>query len=189
MQPKNIETLCNSVTKVVLNDQPGLTADIVRTSEKFKNILKMFAQCHKFYDASFLSDDSIEQLSKFKCTHLKFNTNFIYMHYCYLGQAITNFMDAFRKSFPKATVPVKMHMLEEHTVAWVQKWHVGFGLLGEQGAESIHAKFNALHRTYCSIHDKLQHYQCVMKEHLISIAPQNVAAIPVITKRPKYSME
>ena len=80
-------------------------------------------------------------------------------------------------------------MLEEHTVAWVQKWHVGFGLLGEQGAESIHAKFNALHRTYCSIHDKLQHYQCVMKEHLISIAPQNVAAIPVITKRPKYSME
>ena len=84
----------------------------MRTSEKFKNILKMFAQCHKVYDASFLSDDSIEKLSKFKCTHLKFNTNFIHMHYCYLGQAITNFMDAFRKSFPKATVPVKMHMLE-----------------------------------------------------------------------------
>ena len=72
-----------------------------------------------------------------------------------------------------------MHLLEDHTVAWVQKWHEGFGLLGEQGAESIHAKFNALHRTYASIHEKLQHYQCVMKEHLISIAPQNVAALPV----------
>ena len=98
-------------------------------------------------------------------------------------------MDAFRKSFPKATVPVKMHLLEDHTVAWVQKWHVGFGLLGEQGAESIHAKFNALHRTYASIQEKLQHYQCVMKEHLISIAPENVAAIPVVAKRPKYSKE
>ena len=42
---------------------------------------------------------------------------------------------------------------------------------------------------YASIHEKLQHYQCVMKEHLISIAPQNVAAIPVVTKRPKYSKE
>eukprot|EP00731_Ephydatia_muelleri_P039171 Em1171g1a len=51
----------------------------------------------------------------------------------------------------------------------VQKWHVGFGLLGEQGAESIHAKFDALHRTHALIHEKLQH---VMKEHLISIAPE-----------------
>ena len=65
MQPKNIETLCNSLNKVVVNDQPGLTADIVKTSEKFKNILEMFATCHKLYDASFLSGDSIEQLSKF----------------------------------------------------------------------------------------------------------------------------
>ena len=48
MQPKNIETLCNSLNEVVVNDQPGLTADIVKTSEKFKNILEMFATCHKF---------------------------------------------------------------------------------------------------------------------------------------------
>ena len=95
-------------------------------------------------------------------------------------------MDAFRKSFPKATVPRKMHLLEDHTVAWVQKWHVGFGLLGEQGAESIHDKFNALH----SIDTReAQHYQCIMKEHLISTAPENVAAIPVVAKRPKYSKE
>lgn len=79
MQPKNIETLCNSLTKVVVNDQPGLTADIVRTSEKFKNILKMFATCHQLYDASLLSADSIEQLSKFKRTHFKFNTDFVHI--------------------------------------------------------------------------------------------------------------
>ena len=38
-QPKNIETLCNSLTKVVVNDEPSLTADILKTSEKFQNIL------------------------------------------------------------------------------------------------------------------------------------------------------
>lgn len=32
-----------------------------------------------------------------------------------------------------------MHMLEEHVVPWLRMWHVGFGLMGEQGAESIHA--------------------------------------------------
>ena len=40
-----------------------------------------------------------------------------------------------------------MHMLEEHVVSWIQKWGVGFGLMGEQGAESIHAHFNSLSRT------------------------------------------
>ena len=167
--------------KVVVNDEPSLTADILKMSEKFQNVLEMFATCHKLYDSSFLSGDSIQQLSKCK---RKLNTDFVH-----IGQAITNFMDTFRKSFPKATVPVKMHLLEDHTVACVQKWHVGFGLLGEQGAEFIHAKFNALHRTYASIHEKLQHYQCVTKEHLISIAPENVAAIPVVAKRPKYSKD
>ena len=119
----------------MLNDEPSLTADILKTSEKFQNILEMFATCHKLYDASFLSGDGIQQLSRFKRKTLKLNTDFVH-----IGQAITNFMDAFRKSFPKATVPVKMHLLEDHTVAWVQKWHVGFGLLGEQGAEPIHSK-------------------------------------------------
>ena len=38
-------------------------------------------------------------------------------------------------------------MLEEHVVSWIQKWGVGFGLMGEQGAESIHAHFNSLSRT------------------------------------------
>ena len=29
-QPMNIETLCNSLTKVVVNDKPSLTADILK---------------------------------------------------------------------------------------------------------------------------------------------------------------
>ena len=134
---------------------------------------------HHFYLATALNNLVSSSI------HILNHTEFVHI----IGQAITTFMDAFRESFPKATVPVKMHLLEDHTVPWLQKWHVGFGLLGEQGAESIHAKFNALHRTYASIHEKLQHYQCVMKEHLMSIAPQNVAALPVKTKKPKYSME
>ena len=78
-----------------------------------------------------------------------------------------------------------MHLLEDHTLEWARNWHAGFGLLGEQGAESIHARFNVLHRTFSSMHDRLQHMTSVMREHLISIDPQNLAALPIPVKRPR----
>ena len=93
-------------------------------------------------------------------------------------------MTFFRESFPQATVPIKMHLLEDHAVPWAKSFHVGFGLLGEQGAESIHAKFTRLSLSYTAITDKVQHLLCIVnllcivKEHLISISPQVVAAIP-----------
>ena len=59
---------------------------------------------------------------------------------------IEKFMTFYRDTFPDATVIPKMHFLEEHTVHWLRKWGVGFGLMGEQGAESIHAYFNSLGR-------------------------------------------
>ena len=87
-------------------------------------------------------------------------------------------MEHFRSSFPNCSITLKMHMLEEHTVPWAKRTYVEFGLLGEQGAESIHARFNSLQRMYHSIHDPVERLSLIMKEHLLSIAPQNVAAIP-----------
>ena len=53
-------------------------------------------------------------------------------------------MKFYRETFPWASVLPKMHMLEEHVVSWLRMWHIGFGMMGEQGAESIHAHFNQL---------------------------------------------
>ena len=77
------------------------------------------------------------------------------------------------------------HMLEDHATEWVRLTHVGFGLLGEQGAESIHAKFNSLGRAYTAIPDRVERLKYIMKEHLVSIAPDMVAAIPPPKKRKK----
>jgi hypothetical protein len=74
-------------------------------------------------------------------------------------------------------------MLEEHVVPWLRKWHVGFGLLGEQGIESIHAHFNSLGRTYRSIPEEVTRLHYLLKEHLLHIAPENVAAAPDIKRR------
>ena len=97
-------------------------------------------------------------------------------------------MECYRESFPTATVLPKMHMLEEHVVPWLRRWHVGFGMMGEQGAESIHAYFNSLGRTYRGIPDPVQRPKQTMKEHLLHVAPANIAAKPTIKKRKKDSV-
>ena len=47
----------------------------------------------------------------------------------------------------------KLHLLEEHVVNQMiyQYLGSGLGLLGEQGGELIHAKFNSLLRVYADI--------------------------------------
>ena len=49
-------------------------------------------------------------------------------------------------AFPDSSISPKMHLLEDHIIPWAKEWHVGFGLLGEQGAESIHARVH-IHAT------------------------------------------
>lgn len=96
-------------------------------------------------------------------------------------------MEFYRATFPKSTVLPKMHMLESHVIPWLRKWHVGFGLMGEQGAESIHKYFNSLNQTYRSIADPVRRLKSVMTEHLLHIAPANIDAKPLAKKRKKES--
>ena len=78
-----------------------------------------------------------------------------------------------------------MHMLEDHAVEWVKQRNVGFGLLGEQGAESIHARFNNLGRTYACLPKGEERLKSIVKAHLIGIDPNNVVARPPPAKRRK----
>ena len=41
--------------------------------------------------------------------------------------------------------------MEDHEVQWANNYHAGFGHLGEEGAESIHAKFNRLGLVFAPI--------------------------------------
>jgi len=87
-------------------------------------------------------------------------------------------MSHYRQNFPHATVLPKMHFMEEHMIPWLKRWQVGFGLMGEQGAESIHANFNSIERSYKSIPNKVDRLRCVMHEHHLRTAPVNIALQP-----------
>ena len=71
-------------------------------------------------------------------------------HRCipFIEQDIINFMACYRASFPQATVVRKMHILEDHVIVWFQWWHLGLGLMGEQGADA------QLEITYQGIYSK-----------------------------------
>ena len=90
----------------------------------------------------------------------------------YSDTSITNFMRLYREEI-STTITPKLHMLEVHMVPLIKKWHYGMGLMGEQGAESIHTCFNAIKRSYVGIPNKVNRLHRVLQEHHLRIDPDN----------------
>ena len=76
-----------------------------------------------------------------------------------------------------------MHMMERHIVKQTAEWKFGMGLLGEQGAESIHAKFNSIERSYSGIPNAKDRLKRVVQEHFLTTDPENIAVTPILKKR------
>ncbi len=85
-----------------------------------------------------------------------------HIHTSFIGLDIKLFMKDYRQKFPEATVLPKMHLLEDHVVPWLRRWHVGFGFMGEQGAESIHCSFNQLTRAYMGVRGCVDQFKLVV---------------------------
>ena len=84
---------------------------------------------------------------------------------------ILTFMNFYREKWPESSITPKLHLLEEHTIEFLRQWRVGFGMLGEQGAESIHAAYNNLKRVYANVHDREQQLRLVTQEHHRRVCP------------------
>ena len=104
----------------------------------------------------------------------------------FIGHATKSFFATFDREFQGIGRTVKMHILECHTVEWLSQHQAGCGLMGGQGAESIHAKFNSLKRTYCGIRNPLDKLKSIMTEHYLKVSPHLSAAVPPVEKRKKY---
>ena len=93
--------------------------------------------------------------------------------YMFLAERdIAAFMALYRQTFPEATVLAKMHILEDHVIPWLRRWHIGSGLMGEQRAESIHAHLHRLQIQYNGIFNPLERLKYVIKEHNIESFPR-----------------
>ena len=71
--------------------------------------------------------------------------NFNFVSFIYLIILLqTTTLHFYLQTFPLATVLPKMNFLEYHVVPWLNKWRIGLGFMGEQGAKSIHAAVRPL---------------------------------------------
>ena len=92
-------------------------------------------------------------------------------------------MRFYRQHFPHSTVLPKMHILEAHVADWLQKWGVGLGLMGEQGAESIHKSLNEIEYSFRSMPNKVDRLLCAIREHHCRLDPEHQQLAPTISRR------
>ena len=107
----------------------------------------------------------------------------------FLEKNIEAFLSHYRSSFPHATVLPKMHILEDHVIPWLRKWHVGAGLMGEQGAESLHAHLAKLERDYAGIVNGVERLKYTFKMYNIETCPQLLDLKPKVKERKKRRLE
>ena len=115
------------------------------------------------YSAGVLTDEQIQTLGKLQISNI----------FQVLGSDINNFMGFYRANFPNSTVFPKLHILEDHVQQWLQHWHIGFGIMGEQGAESLYAHIKKLERQYFGVANELERLKYnIVKEHNLQSSPQ-----------------
>ncbi len=96
-------------------------------------------------------------------------------------------MKFYRDNFPKASILPKMHILEDHVVPWMRRWRMGSGIMGEQGAESIHAHLMRLERIYQGIPNEVDRLLYIFKEQALESDPSLTTLRPSPKKRKEES--
>ena len=71
------------------------------------------------------------------------------------------------RKFKGARRTIKVHILEHHMLDCIRAHLAGCGLMGEQGADSIHFQLNSLAAKYKTIPDLIDRLKCIMKEHYL----------------------
>ena len=82
-------------------------------------------------------------------------------------------------------VTPKLHLLESHVVPSMRQFGVGLVMLGKQGGEGIHAKFNLLSSMFRSVVWELDRLEMVVKQHCLTTLPQQIAKVPKPCHRKK----
>ena len=98
-------------------------------------------------------------------------------------------MSYLRLNFPDVSITPKLHILEDHMVTFVSKWHAGCGFYGEQGGESIHAIFNRKKSRYSGIKNDCDRLSYLMKEYLSSTNPAARAIRDTHKKKSRLNMK
>ena len=95
-------------------------------------------------------------------------------------------MEKHRFIFPYATVLPKIHVMEDHTIPWLRRYHVDAGLMGELARGSVHSShMMLLERVYQGIPNEVDGYKYIFKEKMLEFAPSLTSLRPKPIRRKK----
>ena len=109
-----------------------------------------------------LTDNDLAELGILHFIILSIMANLKIRNFHSYRKGIGEFLKLYCNSF--GAITPKLHLIEDHMI-FLRRWRVGCGLLGEQGAESIHTKFNKLRRTYSNIKNSTKIHQVTLEHH------------------------
>jgi hypothetical protein len=73
--------------------------------------------------------------------------------------------------------------MEDHMADWLRRFHLGAGMMGEQGAESIHAHLNQLETTYAGIPNAVDRLKYIFNMYNLETAPSLQSLKPAVKTR------
>ncbi len=137
----------NHCVKILKNISKIIVDDLSREdSDKFEQLFTKFRDIYSLASLNrFLTEEEIIDLCK-KCYQ---------------------FGEWFPQTFPDESITIKLHHLIFHVPEFAKRWKT-VGLFSEQDAESIHAKCNSLHRTFCTTRNQGKQLQLVYTHHTMS---------------------
>ena len=153
----SVDTLLSGISDV--SSEPSVVTACKSLIDKFREVFRLFAVCHNAYNGRTTDDTAIKQLGIY---NHEINTT-KYVPFVPLQRRTLRPSCPIIANFPEATILPKMHLLEDHMVGWLKRFHAAAGLMGEQGAESIHAHLNRLETTYCGITNGVERLKYVFK--------------------------
>ena len=187
-QPHNAHTLCSAPVALAQQMCTQLVPHAESVRDRFERAFLLFGECHTMYNkaghVTHREADSLGKLTQTYDLHAGYESYMVSQFPC-VGAAINHFMWYYRTTFPTATILPKLHFLEDHAVDFIKKWGTGFGFLGEQGGESVHAVLNSLQRAYNNTPNGVDRLFHMVREHHLRLCPENLQEAPTPFKRKK----
>lgn len=171
LKPTVVTAITQAPVNAIRERCPGLLEDASRIAERYKRLFTKYAECRNIFSTC----NSVPASDVKK-----------------LEDGVTELLRLCRSEIVargRGHITPKLHLLEEHTVPLLRTLGVGIGLLGEQGAESIHAAFNKYEQTYKNIPSSLQRLKTISDQHLMACVMELKASRPQIRQRKRKASD
>ena len=178
-QPASVDTLLSGISNESSN--PNLLIPCQEVVDKFREVFRLFATCHNTYNGRVTDDEEIKQLGTLKI--IINNPNRVRTMVPFYRERQRGLHVLLQAALPQY---ISTTLLEDHMVGWLKLYHLAPGLMGEQGAESIHAHLNRLETTYNGIANPVERLKYVFNMYIIETTPSlQILKPPVKTRKRK----